>query len=149
MATDVWRAADDDGTILAGDPDFPFYVENKEVALSFRDLLSEMETGKTTDISDIAALLVHRRPDIIERLHEDYDDADVEESMEYCEDLQDTEHPSEILDGLESDLEGADIDADDARQLREATVAAVSELEDGEDPHRIFKEKLENYGGDE
>ncbi|NHN65260.1 hypothetical protein G9463_18420 [Haloarcula sp. JP-Z28] len=142
--TDVWRSVDDDSKILAGDPDFPFYIDDKDVALSFRDLLSD-DSGTTNDISEIAALLVHRRPDVIERLNEDYDAADVKESVEYCHSLQEQENPQDVLHGLESELSSADIGADDARQLREATVAAVSELESGEEPHKIFKEKLDNF----
>lgn len=148
MVKNGWsRVHSDDNKVYIDDLKLPFRViEEEGVGVEFRELLEE--NGFGTDITEFAALIVAERPDVVERLGEDYDGSDVQDAKEYCREKYEEGSPEEILDGLLQPQEIPDgISAEDARQLKEQFHDALNSAAD-DGPTRAFEAMLEDNSDD-
>jgi len=145
MAKSGWARLNDD-RIYTGEIELPFnVVGEKGVAVEFRDLLESHGFKDGTDITDVAALIAVERPDMVERLADDYDEGDIQAAKEACQQRYESESAREILDGFATDdIPIDELDADAARKLKSQFIEAAEGAADDESatPHEDI---LDNY----
>ncbi|WP_226022202.1 hypothetical protein [Halomicrobium salinisoli] len=129
----AWNAVTDDSKIYGGEIELPIHVHDKDVALQARETFKEhgFWDGHDEGFTDFLALILVERPDVLERLEEDYTAADARDARETISEWQDEDDPRDILDGVVDDIDYTSLSAEEARELKEQfTEAAESATED-------------------